>query len=67
MAEVLVFNKEMRQAVERGALEAELLEIALRSGMTTLQQSAVDKLVQGVTTVEEIIRTVYSVDMEGDV
>jgi len=27
----------------------------------------VDKLVQGVTTVEEIIRTVYSVDMEGDV
>lgn len=67
VAEVLVFNKEMRQAVERGALEAELLEIALRSGMTTLQQSAVDKLVQGVTTVEEIIRTVYSVDMEGDV
>jgi len=66
IAEVLVFNKELRQAVERRAGEDELAEIALRSGMTTLQQAAVAKLTAGVTTVEEIIRTVYSVEMEGD-
>jgi type IV pilus assembly protein PilB len=66
IAEVLIFNKEMRQAVERGAGEAEILDIAVRSGMTTLQHAAVEKLVNGVTTVDEIIRTVYSVDMEDD-
>ncbi|MDD3782994.1 MAG: GspE/PulE family protein [Limnochordia bacterium] len=66
IGEVLVFNREMRQAVDRRAGEDELLDIALRSGMTTLQRAAVAKLAQGITTAEEIIRTVYSVDMEVD-
>ena len=66
ISEVLVFNKELRQAVERRAGEDELMEIALRSGMNTLQHAAVSKLAEGVTTTEEIIRTVYSVEMEGD-
>lgn len=66
LGEVMVFNKELRQAVERRAGEDELLELALRSGMTTLQQSAIAKLTAGVTTVDEIIRTVYSVEMEDD-
>ncbi len=52
--------------MDRRAGEDELLDIALRSGMTTLQRAAVAKLAQGITTAEEIIRTVYSVDMEGD-
>lgn len=59
IGEVLVFNREMRQAVDRRAGEDELLDIALRSGMTTLQRAAVAKLAQGITTAEEIIRTVY--------
>lgn len=67
IGEVLVFNRDMRRAVERGAGEGELLEIALAGGMTTLQQGAISKLAAGITTAEEIIRTVYSVDMEGDV
>ena len=64
--EVLLFNREIRSAIEKEVGEAELLEIALRSGMVTLQEAAVRKLAAGVTTTEEIIRTVYSVDMEGD-
>lgn len=67
IGEVLVFNKEMRRAVEADVGEADLLEIALRGGMTTLQHDSISKLTAGVTTPEEIIRTVYSVDMEGDV
>jgi len=66
IGEVLVFNKEMRKAVESNLGEAELLDIALRAGMTTLQEAAIEKLISGVTTSEEIIRTVYSVDMEGE-
>lgn len=64
--EVLLFNKELRSAIEKEAGEGELLDIALNSGMVTLQEAAVGKLVAGITTSEEIIRTVYSVDMEGD-
>ncbi len=66
IGEVLVFNKEMRRAVEANLGEAELLEIALRAGMTTLQEAAIEKLLAGETTSDEIIRTVYSVDMEGE-
>lgn len=64
--EVLLFNREIRSAIEKGVGEADLIEIALRSGMVTLQEAAVRKLVAGITSTEEIIRTVYSVDMEGD-
>lgn len=66
VAEVLLFNKEMRQAVERGAGDVELLDIALRGGMLTLQQAAIQKLMAGETTSEEIIRSVYGVEMEGE-
>jgi len=65
--EVLVFNRRLRTAVEREAGEGELEQIALDSGLVTLQKAAIHKLTAGITTVEEIIRTVYSIDMEGDV
>ena len=61
--EVLLFSKELRQAIDSGAHEGELREIALR-GMQTLQIAAVDKLVRGITTAEEVLRTVYSVEEE---
>lgn len=42
------------------------MDIALRGGMQTLQVTAVDKLVTGITTCEEILRTVYSIEDEED-
>ncbi len=42
--EVLLFNKELRSAIEKEAGEGELLDIALNSGMVTLQEAAVGKL-----------------------
>lgn len=62
--EVLLFTKDLRLAIDRGAPEGELMEIAVRNGMQTLQVAAVDKLAQGITTCEEILRTVYSVEDE---
>lgn len=64
--EVLLFSKELRLAIDHGAAEGELLDIALRGGMQTLQVTAVDKLVTGITTCEEILRTVYSIEDEED-
>ena len=60
--EVLIMNKRLRQAIDNRAGEDELKQIAVQAGMTTLQENAVKKLVDGVTTTEEIIRTVYSID-----
>lgn len=64
--EVLMFNKEMRTAVERRLGEDELAAIAYRAGLVPLQVAAVNKLIAGITTSQEIIRTVFSVDMEGE-
>ena len=64
VAEVLVFNKEMRDAVERSASEAESgTSPCVRDEDLTSSHRQADR---GVTTPEEIIRTVYSVDMEED-
>ncbi len=63
--EVLLFTKDIRTAIDEGAHENELLEIALRGGMERLPVNAVDKLVRGITTTEELLRTVYSVENEG--
>ncbi|HHT73835.1 MAG TPA: Flp pilus assembly complex ATPase component TadA [Firmicutes bacterium] len=65
--EVLLFSKELRLAVDRGAHDEELKEIALRGGMQTLQIAAVDKLARGITTSDEVLRTVYSVEDEEEV
>ncbi|HHY10013.1 MAG TPA: hypothetical protein GX528_05545, partial [Firmicutes bacterium] len=56
----------LRQAVEAGAGEGRLREMAVQAGMQILQEAAVAKLRAGVTTAEEIIRTMYSVEMEGE-
>lgn len=63
--EVMLFTKDIRRAIDDGAHESELFEIAIRGGMETLPVNAVDKLVRGVTTTEELLRTVYSVENEG--
>lgn len=60
--EVLLINKKLRQAVDHHAGEDELKQIAVEAGMVTLQENAVNKLIAGITSVEEIIRTVYSID-----
>lgn len=65
--EVLMFNKELRMAIESKRSESELIEIAQRQGLVTLQEAAIHKLVLGITSAEEIIRTVYSVDMEVEI
>ena len=60
--EVLVLNKKLRQAIDDKVHEDQLRKLAVEAGMVTLQENAVMKLVSGITTVEEIVRTVYSID-----
>ena len=54
--EVLPMSEKLRQLTSRKGSLAELQKVALDEGMLTLQQSAVDKMLRGVTTFEEVIR-----------
>lgn len=54
--EVMTLTDDLQRMVLRGASAAELKAAAVAKGMRTLRQAAVDKVRQGVTTVEEALR-----------
>ena len=54
--EVLEMTDGLRDAVLNGASTAELKEEAIRGGMQTIRRAGLNKLAEGVTTVEEVLR-----------
>ena len=54
--EVLELGDEIRELVLQGASTVELKEEAIRSGMATIRRAGLNKLVEGVTTIEEVVR-----------
>jgi len=54
--EVFPVDAEIKRMIHRDATEPELLHAARLTGMTTLLDDAVDKIRQGVTTCEEVLR-----------
>jgi type IV pilus assembly protein PilB len=54
--EVLEMRDTMRELVLQGASTVELKEEAINSGMATIRTAGLNKLVEGVTTIEEVVR-----------
>ena len=54
--EVMVMNEELKEYVLQGYSAAELKNEAVRLGMQTLRQASVQKLLEGVTTISEVLR-----------
>jgi type IV pilus assembly protein PilB len=54
--EVMPMKEEMKDLVLNGASSAELKSEAIRLGMSTLRQSGIKKIAEGVTTIEEVTR-----------
>jgi type IV pilus assembly protein PilB len=54
--EVMQLKEELKEFVLNGASSLELKREAIRLGMKTLRQSALSKLVEGVTTLAEVLR-----------
>ena len=54
--EVMVLTESIKDFVLNGASTAELKREAIRGGMMTLRRSALNKLLQGVTTLSEVYR-----------
>ncbi len=54
--EVMPIREEMREAILEGASVAELKRLGRKAGMKTLRESGLQKIREGVTTVEEVAR-----------
>jgi type IV pilus assembly protein PilB len=54
--EIMTFNEELREFVLNGASTMELKREAIRQGMKTLRMSAIGKLEEGFTSLEEVVR-----------
>ncbi|MGF1713659.1 type IV-A pilus assembly ATPase PilB [Photobacterium chitinilyticum] len=57
--EVMPFSREIAQALMAGASTLELEELACKQGMQKLQQSGIEKLSAGVTSLEELQRVLH--------
>ncbi len=53
--EILDFRDELKQAVNQGMSSLEFRKLAIQLGLVTLRMSGIDKLKQGLTSVEEVI------------
>ena len=54
--ETLGVRGELREAILRGATQTELLKLASEKGMTTMEESGKAKVLEGITTVQELHR-----------
>jgi type IV pilus assembly protein PilB len=55
--EVMPIKEEIRELILQGASANEIKKEAIRLGMQTLRQSALTKLREGITTVEEVLKS----------
>lgn len=57
--EVLEVDKEIREAILRRASAEEIKTIAVKNGMTTMVEDGVAKALEGITTIEEVLRVIH--------
>ena len=60
--EVMELNDELKEFILSGASALEIKREGIRQGMRTLRQSALQKLKQGVTSIEEVVRNTTADD-----
>jgi type IV pilus assembly protein PilB len=58
--EVMPISQELRDAILKAAPTAELREIAQAQGMKTLRQAGLQKVIEGTSTVDEVLRVTMS-------
>ena len=58
--EVMRFNDHLKEMVLQGSSTAELKAAAIKQGMVTLRMAGIMKVLDGVTTTEEILRVTMS-------
>lgn len=61
--EILILDREIRDLVNKEADSDTIKELARKKGMKTLNESCMELVLSGITTVEEMIKITYSVDI----
>lgn len=56
--EILIINGEIRELISQRASERKIREAAIKGGMKSLVENALEKLKQGITTLEELERVI---------
>ncbi|RLC19779.1 MAG: secretion system protein E, partial [Deltaproteobacteria bacterium] len=57
--EIMILGYKVRELIQAGASADALREAAMATGMTTLGYSGLQKIREGITTIEEVLRAVY--------
>ncbi|MBI3326187.1 MAG: hypothetical protein HYZ81_05745, partial [Nitrospinae bacterium] len=57
--EILKVSDTLKQLITERASEKGIQEVAIREGMSTLRQSGIKKILQGMTTPQEVMREVF--------
>jgi type IV pilus assembly protein PilB len=57
--EVMVVNDEIKEVILQGGTTFEIKEASVRGGMRTLRMSGLQKIKDGVTTIEEVLRVTF--------
>jgi type II secretory ATPase GspE/PulE/Tfp pilus assembly ATPase PilB-like protein len=55
--ELMVVSREIRHLIQTGSRAEVLQQEAMRDGMRTLRQDGIDKVLSGITTIEEVRAT----------
>ena len=59
--EIMAISDELRQLIGRKAGVVELKEAAIRAGMTPMRKDGLLKVKEGLTTLEEVRRSVFTI------
>ena len=60
--EILVVTKEIRELIDRRASDDQIRTLAIRQGTTTLMDTCIKLVLDGITTTQEMIKVTYTVD-----
>lgn len=60
--EVMYLDQNIRKLIDNRATTDEIKEEAIKNGMTTLLESAISLALQGITSIEEVLRIGYTTD-----
>ena len=60
--EVLIVDSEIKKLIDKNATTDEIREEVRKQGMKSLRDSCVQLVIEGITTVEELIRVAYSLE-----
>ena len=58
--EILTLDREIRNLINRDAKEDEILEKAKENGMQVLREDAILKVLEGDTSIEEMLKVTFS-------